>query len=319
MTRPDGSMSDPDAATDGGGGLDSGGMDAAAGGDASVSDASDVPGDGGGAGNGATDGGMLDGGMPDAGEPDSGTTDSGSTDAGTTDCTTTVEPVLAVWTEDCVGVPDVLFCDEFEDGTLRNKWPDNQNPRGSTARTTEEFHAGAYAMRASSSGSTATAESMAVRGVRAFRHTKSGELWARYFQFVPTTAEITNMVSIGTISDASSEATPAGCTSGFGFSVSIYPEGTGLEIGSQLYHNPELEFPRDTWVCVRMHVVINDSGGLIEAFIGDTQIAQVDGLDTLPDLGYTSFVIGVEANDNQGAVTMYSDDVQLSTSPIGCE
>lgn len=310
MTLPDGSISD--AAADGGGGSGGGGMDAGKG-DAAVLDASDGPGDGGdsgsggGSGNGGTDAGdVLDAGMPDSGEPDSGLTDSGTTDSGTAD------PVKPIWTEDCPGIPEVLFCDDFEDGDISTKWDTPIHMRGSTARTTDQKHAGTYAMRATTSASTSTVQSRARLPVQALGHRKSGDLWARYFYYLPSSVTLTQKFSTGVISEHEDPF--------FGFSVVIYPDGVGLESGLQESKNTSTTFPRDTWVCVEMHVRVDASAGSFELYMDSTLIPTgFTSLDTLPDQGYTNFEIGVHYADfNQGAITVYTDDVKLGTSRLGC-
>jgi hypothetical protein len=312
-------MRDPDPAADGGRSSDSGGRDAADDGDAAGQDAGDVRGDGGGSGDAATDAGdMLDAGMPDQSQPDSGVIDSGTTDAGTMDSgpidsgTTDSGADSGVdprWTEDCPGVPGVLFCDDFEDNLA--KWNYPVHMRGTTAVTMDYKRAGSYALRASTSESTASVQSQARRGVKAFDHRASGDLWARYYYYLPSSVTLTEKFSSGVISEYEDPF--------LGFSVLIFPDGVGLESRSTTRKITSTTFPRNQWVCVEMHVQIHASAGLFEFYLNGTQITAITGLDTLPDQGYTSFEIGVHyANFNQGPLTVYADDVMLGTTRLGC-
>jgi hypothetical protein len=315
----DGSVSGPDPATDSGSGMDSGGMDAAISGETAGADASDGPADGGGSSSGASDAGaLMDSGandagmisvMMDSGTVDSGTRDSGTTDSGTTDSGTTTSEVDPRWTEDCPGVPSILFCDDFEDSLV--KWSYPVHVRGSTAVTTDYKRMGSYALRASTSASTATEQSQARRGVRAYGGRKSGDLWARYYYYLPSSVTLSNRFSSGVISEY---ADPF-----FGFSLMIYPDGVGIESGAISRKTTTTTFPRDQWVCVEMHVQIHASAGLFEFYMNGSPAIALKNLDTLPEQGYTSFEIGVHyAPFNEGAITVYADDVKLGTSRVGC-
>lgn len=328
--RPDGSMSDRTPAADGGSGRDAG-MDAALRGGAGGSDTGIVPvgGSGGSAGKVAMDAGTRedaaapDTGVPDAGKADSGATDSGAkdagvagsggTDAGRVDSGTigsgSSDPVDPSWTEDCPGMPNVLFCDDFE-GSL-SKWTYTVQTRGTTALTTNYKHLANYSLQATTSASTSSTQSKARRGVKAFGHRKSGDLWARFYYYLPNTVSLTDKFSAAVISEFEQPW--------LGFSILIFPDGVGIESLSVSRRTTAVTFPRDKWVCVEMHVQIDASSGMFEYFFNGNQVMSLLQLDTLPDQGYTSFEIGVHyANFNQGPVTTYTDDVMLGTSRIGC-
>lgn len=252
--------------------------------------------DSGGADSGAIDAGAQDSGLLDAGAPDSSAKDSGSTD-----------PVDPSWTEDCPGLPSVLFCDDFEDGL--GKWDYQVHMRGSTGVSTDYKRAGGYSLRASTSASTSNSQSQARQGVKVFGHRKSGDLWARYFYYLPSSVTLTQKLSTGVISELEEPY--------FGFSVLIFPDGIGVENGgvSRRVNTP---FPRNQWVCVEMHVQIHATDGAFEVYMNGSKVTSILG-DTLPDQGYTSFEAGVHYADfNQGAINAYTDDVRLGTARIGC-
>jgi hypothetical protein len=314
-SRPDGSLAARDAAADGGDVMDGGGMDAAIGGDAAAADAGNLPSSGGGSGSLALDAGrMLDAGTQDAAAADTGTVDagmpdSGMIDSGMIDSGTTGSEVDPLWTVDCPGIPGVLFCDDFEDGLT--KWSYPVHIRGTTDVTTDYRRTTGYSMRANTSSSTATVQSAARRGVKAFAHRKSGDLWARYYYYLPSWVTLTEKLSSGVISEYEEPF--------MGFSVTIFPDGVGIESQSISRKVTTTTFPRNQWVCVEMHVQIDASAGKLEFFMNGSQVTSLIGLDTLPDQGYTSFEVGVHyANFNQGAITVYTDDVMLGTSRLGC-
>jgi hypothetical protein len=278
------------AGASGGGRSGSGGMDAGR-----------IP-DSGGTDSVTSDSGPVDSGVLDSGVMDSGPVDSGTIDAGTVD---TPDPR---WTEDCPGLPSVLFCDEFEDGLT--KWNYSVINRGTATVSTNFKSKGSYALRADTMASTSNSQSQARQGVKAFGHRKSGDLWARYFYYLPSYVSVTQKFSTAVISEYEEPW--------LGFSVLIFPDGIGIESLSTS-KKVNTTFPRDQWVCIEMHVQIDPLAGTFEFFMNGTHITSLVGMDTLPDQGYTSFELGVHyANFNQAAITTYADDVKLGTVRLGC-
>ena len=261
----------------------------------------------GGMGSGTLDSGIQDSGPVDSGVIDSGVKDSGPIDSGAIDAGSVDTPDPR-WTEDCPGVPSVLFCDDFEDGLT--KWNYSVLNRGTAIPSTNYASNGVNSLRADTMASTSNSQSKARQGVEAFGHRKSGDLWGRYFYYLPNYVSITQKVSTGVISELEDPW--------LGFSVLILPDGVGIESGATS-KKVSTAFPRNQWVCIEMHVQIHASAGTFEFFINGMPMAALTGLDTLPDQGYTSFEVGVHyANFNQGAITSYADDVKLGTSRLGC-
>lgn len=264
--------------------------------DSGVSDTSD---------SGAADAGISDSGLDAQTDPgtDSGMVDAGAPDPGTTD------PVAAIWTRDCPNMPGVLFCDDFEGGLV--KWDYTVNTRGSTAVSPDYKRGGSYSLRASSSASTTNQQSKARRGVKVFGHRKSGNLWARYYYYLPSGINLTDKFSTGVISEYEDPW--------LGFSVLIFPDGIGLE-SRDTSRKISTTFPRDQWVCVEMHVLVHATTGVFEFFMNGDPVIGLSGINTVPAMGYTSFEAGVHyANFGQGAITSYTDDVKLGTTRLGCD
>jgi hypothetical protein len=316
VVRPDAAVPDAGTAADSGKTFDGGGgMDAAV----SGMDANVFVGDG---GTDPMDAGLEDSGVLPASDSgaagsaidaetdpgvDSGT-DSGMIDAGAPDPGTT-DPVVAAWTEDCPNMPGVLFCDDFEDGLT--KWDYPVHVRGTTAVSTDAKRAGSYSLRSTTSASTSNQQAQARRGVKAFGHRKSGNLWARYYYYLPSSVTLTDKFSTGVISEYEDPW--------LGFSVLIFPDGIGLESRGTT-RKISTTFPRNEWVCIEMHVVVHATAGVFEFFMNGDPIIGLSSINTVPAMGYTSFEVGVHyANFGQGAITSYTDDVKLGTARLGCD
>ena len=90
--------------------------------------------------------------------------------------------------------------------------------------------------------------------------------------------------------------------------------------------DPTYAFPRDQWVCVRTHVVVDDTAGEVRSWVEHDDPVQVDlvteavGIDTLPDTPYLHFGLGVAwSSATQDALTLYFDEVGVSRTPIPCD
>jgi len=261
----------------------------------------------GGTASGTPDSGARDSGAAGSGTIDSGVRDSGAAGSGTIDAGTTDTPDPR-WTEDCLGDPGVLFCDEFEAGLT--KWSYPVQTRGTTGVSTNYQYKGSYSLRADTMASTSSSQSQARQGVKAFGHRKSGDLWARYFYYLPSYVTLTQKFSTGVISEYEQPW--------LGFSVLIFPDGIGIESGL-MSRKVNTTFPRNQWVCIEMHVQIDATAGTFEFFMNGTPITSLTNINTLPAQGYTSFELGIHyANFNQGAITAYADDVKLGTTQRGC-
>jgi len=80
-------------------------------------------------------------------------------------------------------------------------------------------------------------------------------------------------------------------------------------------------FPRDEWVCVRTHLVIDPVDGAVATFVGDspTPVVERTGIDTLGPLPYRHFGVGLGYTEGMldGAV-VYLDEVAIGRQPVPC-
>jgi hypothetical protein len=140
----------------------------------------------------------------------------------------------------------------------------------------------------------------------------SGDIWFRFYDFIPSTVTINTHVSIGVVSEI---MPPWG-----GFSLELYPTHVVLNSQNGMFQGTR-QFPRDQWVCVELHVHIDPVAGMYEAYLDGTLAARsTTPLNTLPVDGYTSAEIGIHyADANQGPVEVYVDDVMLATTRVPCD
>lgn len=304
--RNDGSISDA--------GSDASGMDASKQ-DATVSDAGPDSGklDG---GPNPNDGSMQDGSDPskdasiqDSGASDGGPVDSGPEDAATPDAGVDSGSVPTKW---CPERTDAVICDDFESGTL-TRWEYSISTNGTFALTTVNAHSGTSAVRATTQTST-TRNSEARRGTKAFDHVTSGDIWMRYWYYVPSSVSVNQGFSTCPIAEIEPPY--------FGFALQLRPSDVAIGVEATRYGSTtgNTAFPRDQWVCVEIHTQIDASQGRFEAYLNGTLVVQSPLTDTLPDMGYTSVDIGIHYADlSQGPVTAYIDDVIAGFQRYGCD
>lgn len=276
-----------DAATHGDGGLgdasDQPVMDAAR--DAAPDDASSAQ-------DGAVQG-PMDSGI------DSGSTDPGD-DAG-------AEPADGGAIDPCPDRSDALFCDGFEDPAF-SRWSYAVVTNGTVTRSTTRVHSGAGSLRATTSLS--EEHSFARYGVRVFDHQKSGEVWLRYYYYLPSSSDVDATFSSGLIAEIEPPY--------FGISLLIRPDGLDLSTGSTFIRSTNV-FPRDRWVCVELHVQIDAVAGIAEAYLDGSRLVRSSAMKTLPSNGYTNIDVGVHyTNPGQGPVEVFVDDVAAGDQRVGC-
>lgn len=237
--------------------------------------------------DGATPG---DGATP---EPDAGSTDAGA-DGGPEDM--------------CPERDDAEFCNGFEQPNFGGwGYPVQDNGMTEQTMSPSPVRTDAFAMRAYTFS--AGVKSKARRGVEAFNHLKSGEIWLRYYYYLPTSSVITTYFSSGVMSELQDPY--------FGFSLVIRPDGLDLASGNDFQRTTNV-FPRDRWVCVELHAVIA-APGMFEAFLDDGTNITMDMPNTIPATGFSAIEVGIHYTDpDQGAMEVFVDDVVASTARVGC-
>lgn len=235
------------------------------------------------------------GGIPyDAGMsvPDAGAADSG----------------MPVVYELCPEMPGMLFCSGFEEAGAR--WTSFKSTNGSTTPLTTLPRTDEYSLVTVTYGPAALSEARWTSEV--LNKQKSGEAWMRFYNFIPSSVTVNEYFSVGFMSES---AAPYD-----GFEFRVLPAGVDINApGGAIAGIANVTFPRNAWVCVEMHVVIDDNAGFYEAYLNGTLAVKSGTRDTLPADGYTAAQIGIHyAGPNQNMVQVFVDDVVIARSRIGC-
>lgn len=79
-------------------------------------------------------------------------------------------------------------------------------------------------------------------------------------------------------------------------------------------------FVAGEWFCFRAEAIINDVDGSVTVRVDDQISQTTPSGDTRPGDGILSFTYGIiETSFDQGATTVYFDDVAVDDQPIGCD
>jgi hypothetical protein len=106
-----------------------------------------------------------------------------------------------------------------------------------------------------------------------------------------------------------------------GFEFRILPMSVDINSSSGVFPGmPMKTFPRDRWVCVELHVSIDATDGLFEAYLDGVLAVTSGHVKSLPADGFTAAEVGVKyAGAMQGPVEVYVDDVAVARTRIPCE
>ncbi len=110
-----------------------------------------------------------------------------------------------------------------------------------------------------------------------------------------------------------------------GIRVRIYEDGAlGVELKAlakpqfRQLQGSEVRFPKQQWVCVRVHFELSPDEGAIEVWQDDQQVLKTFGC-TLPFRSaiYNSLELGISAHSStQHECTLFVDDVTISSNPL---
>lgn len=317
--KPDaGTSNDPDASTAAvsgrGGGSESGSIAAAMGGMVSRPAGATASGTGGqraggaGGGSGTSPSGSggdsgLSGGAGGSGGTstlmDAGTTDAGS-DAGTD---------AATQNNRCPERTDAVLCDNFDDG-LFNRWDYKLDTYGVLSQSTSPVRSGGSLHAATTR---ADLESQARWCASVLDKQKSGDIWLRYYNYLPSSVVITSHFSSGVISELQEPY----------WGVWTAVQSNRVDIGTSFdsFYQGDQAFPRDRWVCVELHIKVDPTAGQLELFLDGTRVAySPNPLNTVPAMGYTNAEVGIHyAETTQGPVEVYTEDVVLARQRVPCQ
>jgi hypothetical protein len=208
----------------------------------------------------------------------------------------------------CPERPGMLFCDGFEDPNF-SRWKYQVSHNGTLTRSTVHAHSGTTSLLATTGPPAQLTE--ARWATEALAKQKSGDAWMRFYNWVPGTVVVTEHFSVGVMSET---PTPYG-----GFELRILPSLIDLNATNGVFQGA-VSFPRDRWVCVELHVFIDPSAGVYEAYLDGALAIRSPPTNTLPADGFTAAEVGVHfAGPSQGPVEVYVDDVVVGTSRIPCD
>lgn len=250
--------------------------------------------------DGATDGGDAS----VIGDAEAGLDDAAVTDGGDAASDGSVDN-----THMCPENPDWLFCSGFEPNDL-SRW----GYKLGLCETQDVIkRSGDHALSARTQPPGDIEARWAAEDV--LRGQTSGDIWMRSWYYLPSSVMIDTHFSLGIISDIEPPYN--------GFELRVLSTGVAINysVGNVESLSPisSTQFPRDRWVCVELHVLIDASEGVYEAFLDLDPVARVTPVDTLPDNGFGVAEIGIHyAPPSQGPVQVYIDDVVVANSRVPC-
>lgn len=243
------------------------------------------------------DAGPIDAGSPDAGPIDAQVGDAGTGDAGTGDAGTPPCPAGSI------------FCDGYEDPAL-GAWAYSVERGGTAERTTERRRSGEASLRCTADGPMTKEARYSTTAPGAMR---TGELWVRAHYFVPTTVTLVSGMSVVSLSEREPPYQ--------GAHVFLDADSVDLvdAIGSARVAG-DRPFPRDRWVCLELHALLDETAGALEVYVDGALVAQRSGIDTVPTRGVEIAEIGIHyASVEQLGLELYVDDVAIAPTRTGCD
>lgn len=205
--------------------------------------------------------------------------------------------------------PEALVCSGFEPPELSAEWSDQASARaGEIERVGTRVRTGAGALRATSAGP----DSYALVAAD-FAALRSGDLYVRAYSYVPAglATEIMNIMFVG-------DGDPI---EGF-HGIDLNLQDGALQMfspQSPQRHTDSAQIPRGRWFCLRLHVVIDDQRGFVQAFVDDRQALMSGSFDTLPDEGINQLRLGIDWSSEQAEpFEVFFDDVIVDTVEVAC-
>lgn len=244
---------------------------------------------------------------PDAGDDDDDDDDQGNMpDSGAADSGPIITSTL------CPERPGALFCDSFEDPMLM-RWSDGYTLTTNTtlARSMVRAHTGTWSLLAEITQKGAGTQ--ARKAMKVYAKQTSGDAWLRFWSYVPTSSAITVHLSVGVLSELPMPYD--------GFELRLLPDHIDINSTAGVFQNA-MQFPRDRWVCVELHVKIDATDGVYEVYFDGATTPTISSgkANTLPQDGFTAGEVGIHyADPNQGPAQVWVDDVVMSKSRFPCE
>lgn len=270
-----------------------------------------------------SDGGGSDGAGMDASERDAAPRDAAPRDAEPTDASKSdaAQPADAaaddqdsghepppVDNKHCPENPNAVFCDGFEDATA-SRWAYEIEIDGTAVRSSTRKRTGALALHATTTA--ANKDSAARFASTDLNGVKSGEIWMRFYDYLPSSTNITSHFSAGVLSEITEPYD--------GLFITVRPTAVGLG-GMVGFNDGQIAFPRDRWVCVELHAHVDAIDGYFEVYLDGGLVVSSGHGNTVPAGGFTSAEVGIHyvESPQSGPIDVYVDDVILGFQRFGC-
>jgi len=210
--------------------------------------------------------------------------------------------------EFCPERSGAIFCDGFEDPAFA-RWSYPVITNGTLARSTDRKRTGDASLRATTGAP--GLENQARYATNELGALKSGDLWMRYYYFVPGSVVVTSHFSAGVMSELQEPYA--------GFSLIVRAARVDLSTMAGSVEGT-IAFPRDRWVCVELHVKIDPTAGLFEAYLDEELAVRSGAVNSVPAAGFRNAEVGIHyAEETQGPVEAFVDDVVIGRTRMGCD
>lgn len=204
----------------------------------------------------------------------------------------------------CEDLPGILFCDGFESGSMLDF--SEATPPSFVAVDAEQVYRGQAALHARTTrgGEPAWLVGTVLPGLT------SGELYARWYHYYPSSAPSRTWASIHIISNTPPHrGVVFGTTNG---AVEV------LATQNMDFHTSTVIIPFDRWFCVQMRITIGTAGS-VATWIDGIPAARLDNVVTRPTAGDIENVhAGMFNADPVGANDLWTDELAIGTEPIDC-
>jgi len=220
----------------------------------------------------------------------------------------TVLPDAAARVPCSVAYPGALLCEGFEATDVM--WDYTVIDQGTATRTTTRAASGVAALEVTTTDAAAFKYARWGRNA-VFPALTSGDVYVREWLWLDGSTVVNDQLSVLVFGQGATPFPSANLLLTPG-SMTLRVDGVGTPTA--------LEFPRDRWVCVGIHLVIDATAGSAELSLDGTVVAAMTGIDTEVAGGYTNLDAGVHyANADQGAANLWVDEIVADTQPVACE
>jgi hypothetical protein len=211
----------------------------------------------------------------------------------------------------------VLFCDDFETPDPGfDHWSNDTKTNGTVTRTQALTHGGSAwsLLAATTQVSSSSFGSEARKATYALGGRTSGHIWMRSYNLVPSSVDVNKQFSLMIFSNTDPPY--------HGVEPRLIPgdielNTTGADVVPSLMG--PTPFPRNTWVCVELHVFVDPVNGFYECYFDDTLVAKSGPVNTVPSGGYGVAEVGIHyAPPSQADAQVFVDDVYIGFSRIPC-